>query len=56
MCDNPFFYDRPDGLRPGTYLSALGMFMIFMTNFGFGINLSGVTLFDELNKEEFDRG
>ena len=43
MCENLLFSDTLEGLRLGTYL----------TTFGFGVNLSGITLFDDLNREEF---
>ena len=51
-----FFYDSLEGLRPGTSLSALLTFLTFRATFGFGVNLSGVTLFDEPSIEDYDRG
>ena len=54
MLQTPF-YDTLDGLRPGAYLSVLENFLIFMTTFGFGVNLSVVTLFGDLYREDFDR-
>ena len=38
------------GLRPGTFFSTVGIFMIFIL-FIFGDNLSCVTLFDDPNRE-----
>ena len=43
-----------DGFITGTYLSALGNFLIFGTNCVLGVNLSGVTLFDYLYREDLD--
>ena len=54
MRDNIFlFSDTLEGLRPDTSLSILLPVMIFRTTLGFGFNLSGVTLFDDLNREDF---
>ena len=53
MCDHLLFYYTLGGLNPGTYLSALVTFPIFMTMF-FVVNISCVTLFDDINREYFD--
>ena len=50
------FSDTLSGLRPGTYLSELITIVVFRKNLGFGVNLSGDTLFDNLDKKRFDRG
>ena len=56
MCDNLFLPGTIDGSRSGISLSELVTFLVFMTVFGFGSILSGVTLFDDLYIEYFDRG
>ena len=43
-----------DGLKTGTSISTLGTFMIFWKTFFGGFNCSGVTLFDDLYREDFD--
>ena len=56
MCDKLFLPGTIDGSSSGIYLSELVTFLVFMTVLGFGSNLSGVTLFDDLYIEYFDRG
>ena len=52
MCDNLFVPGTLYGLKPGTSISSLEHFMVFMKTFGFVFNLSGVTLFGGLYRED----
>ena len=56
ICVTKNFNDKLDVLITGTSLSDLYTFMIFRKTFGFGVNLSDVTLYDDLDREDFDRG
>ena len=41
---------------PGTFLSAVLIYLILKITFEFGVDLSGVTLFDDLDREDFNIG
>ena len=43
-------------MRPGNYVSDLLTVLIFKITFGFWVNPSGATIFDDLDRENFDRG
>ena len=57
MPDNTFFFSGTlEGLGAATDICALWKFLIFRTTFGFVVNPSDVPIFDDLDREDFDKG